>query len=363
MPVLFTREGSRRSASGRGPLLALALLLCSGCARASSRTPEVIHLPTVSPSLPPPPVTTVITSTPPRPSHTPTTLARPTSTRTPEPTGTPPQTHTSTPTRWPTVNPGNFPLPPAGVTPEDHFLLARPSPPGEVASPSSSYRFGSTLENRLATHHGIDIGSSPGSPVLAVAPGVIFFAGSDADLSFGPRPDFYGNLVVLQLDQTWAGHEAYVLYGHLDQIISQTGQRVVEGEAIGTVGSSGIAFGPHLHLEIRLDSPDSYWAVYNPELWLRPVPGHGALAVRVTDAAGRYLPGVRLNLVCEDGAPRFADTYWDPGVNPDPTWGENAAQTDILPGSCRATAEVGGHRLEGSVAVRAGQTSLLILSP
>ncbi|MBI4771960.1 MAG: M23 family metallopeptidase, partial [Chloroflexi bacterium] len=212
------------------------------------------------------------------------------------------------------------------------------------------------------THHGIDIGAAAGTPALAVAPGVVYYAGPDVEIRFGPSGDFYGNVVVLQLAQEWRGHRVYALYGHLNEVTVQPGQPVAEGEALGHVGATGVALGPHLHLEARLDNPDSYWAVYNPELWLRPFPGSGALAVRVVNAAGRYLPGVRVELACADGAPRFADTYWDAGVNPDPGWGENAALTNLPPGRCNAQAFVGAQVLEGSATVEAGRTAFLLLT-
>ena len=43
----------------------------------------------------------------------------------------------------------------------------------------------------------------------------------------------------------------YSLYYHLDSLSVREGQRVSQGDRIGTVGSTGLATGPHLHWEVR----------------------------------------------------------------------------------------------------------------
>ena len=43
----------------------------------------------------------------------------------------------------------------------------------------------------------------------------------------------------------------YSLYYHLARIVVREGQRVSAGAAVGTVGSTGLATGPHLHWEVR----------------------------------------------------------------------------------------------------------------
>ena len=199
---------------------------------------------------------------------------------------------------------------------------------------------------------------------MAVASGTIYYAGGDQERKFGPDPDFYGNLMVLQLNETWQGHTVYALYGHMETILMQTGQPVNAGEVIGAVGASGIAQGPHLHLEARLDSPNSYWDTRNPELWLQPINGSmGALAVRVTDAKMRYLPGVRVSFICSDGAKRYLDTYWDNGVNPDDQYGENAAMSDVPAGACTFEATVLDQKIKRTVNVEAGTVNFVWLRP
>ena len=290
-------------------------------------TPTITPSPTLTPT-----DTRTLTAT-----TTPT--AAPTSSQTPTlpPTETPTAsvTPTSGPTPFPTLGLSNFPRPPVAFGGDPHFFLNRPIGAGGNVFVASTYRFGAY--NGL-THHGVDLGNPVGTPVIAVAAGTIYYAGNDLTQLFGTQLDFYGNLVVLQLAQTWQGHTVYALYGHMDQVQAHTGQSVNTGDPLGTVGATGVALGPHLHLEVRLDNPHDYGSVYNPELWLTPAANSGTIAVQVVNANKRYLPGLRVAMKCADGANRYLDTYWDPGVRSDPQYGENAAMTDITAGYCHLTA-------------------------
>ena len=51
--------------------------------------------------------------------------------------------------------------------------------------------------------------------------------------------------------------DVYLLYGHLSQVSVATGQRVAPGDLVGAVGMTGIAIGPHLHVEMRLGANTS----------------------------------------------------------------------------------------------------------
>ena len=296
-------------------------------------------------------------------SQTPTETASPTLTYTPSvtptPTISPTPTETGTATQVPraTVELGSLPYPPAGLGGESHFYFGSPSG-GFIAS---SYRYGSVGPGqRFAPHHGVDFSAPAGSPLTAVAAGTVYYAGNDLERLFGPQNDFYGNMVVIQLAQGWNGHTVYALYGHMDQVVVETGQAVGAGEVLGTVGATGVALGPHPHLEVRLDAPDSYWNTRNPELWLTPAGGYGTLAVRLTNAAGFYLPGVRISFVCGDGAQRFMETYWYSGVNPDDAFGENAAMMNLPPGYCDLSADAAGETIEYKDAlISPGQVTLI----
>ena len=91
-------------------------------------------------------------------------------------------------------------------------------------------------------HHGIDYAAPRGTPVSAAGDGTVVFSG---------RRGGYGNLVILQ---HLNGCTTY--YGHLSKICNaaHTGKKVTQGEIIGQVGATGIATGPHLHFEMRINN-------------------------------------------------------------------------------------------------------------
>lgn len=254
--------------------------------------------PTPTPTITPTPTGTATETPSPAQTLTPV----PTLTATPSLTAVPTQTPTPTPTQSPTFGPtprptivlSNFPVPPVAFGGEPHFFLNRPIGAGGNVFVFSSYRYGD-INVSFETHHGVDFGNPLGTSLVAVAPGTVYYAGNDLAQVFGSHLNFYGNLVVLQLAQAWRGHTVYALYGHMDTVHVQTGQKVNTGDALGTVGQTGVAYGPHLHLEVRLDHPQDYWSTENPELWLTPAGGAGTLAVRVVNEKEQYLPGVRVN--------------------------------------------------------------------
>ena len=157
---------------------------------------------------------------------------------------------------------------------------------------ASTYRYGSVgIGQAFAPHHGADFSAPSGTPIHAVASGTIYWAGNDLEKQFGPQLNFYGNLVVIQLAQTWNGHTIYALYGHMSRVDVQTGQAINAGDVVGAIGATGVALGPHAHLEAREDAPESYWDTRNPELWLEPLAGTGTLALRVTNTPGSICRG------------------------------------------------------------------------
>jgi len=90
-----------------------------------------------------------------------------------------------------------------------------------------------------AMHEGIDIAADQGQPVRAVKDGRVVFA--------GPRGT-YGETVIID-----HGNGLRTLYAHNYRLLVSEGQRVLAGQSIARVGSTGRSTGPHLHLEVLLN--------------------------------------------------------------------------------------------------------------
>lgn len=95
------------------------------------------------------------------------------------------------------------------------------------------------ITGRRAFHNAVDIGSTPGHPVLAPGDGVVIRAGRIGRL---------GNAVYIS-----HGFGITTRYGHLSRILVSPGDVVHRGEEIGDVGRTGRATGYHLHYEVRVD--------------------------------------------------------------------------------------------------------------
>ena len=304
-----------------------------------------------SPTLPPrrPSATPSLTATPTAPPSPTATV-----TATPSPTATPRPTRTPRPTATPTPTPTGLPVlgTPRG---EDHYWFARPIAADNNDVVSHFYPYGSTARGRYQVHHGVEFENPTGTPVLAVAPGRVVVAGSDQEAVYGLFPDFYGNLVVIRHDRTWHGQPVFTLYGHLSRVHVQVGQRVETGQLIGEVGESGIALGPHLHFEVRVGE-NTYFATRDPELWLRPHPGHGTLVGQVVDAHRRALPGVLVSLYDAAGQWRRETETYGPGVNPDEGWQENFVFGDLPAGRYMVQVVLDGTVHTATVDVAEGTT-------
>ena len=87
-------------------------------------------------------------------------------------------------------------------------------------------------------HYGIDFAGDLGTPIKAMASGVVTLA----------EKDLYFTGATLIFDH---GHGISTLYMHLDEIFVEKGDIVKQGDIIGTVGSSGRSTGPHL--DVRLN--------------------------------------------------------------------------------------------------------------
>ncbi|MHA6722346.1 M23 family metallopeptidase [Sphingomonas sp. RS2018] len=116
-----------------------------------------------------------------------------------------------------------------------------------------------------AMHAGVDIPGKVGTPIYATADGMVLRA---------ERAGGYGNLVELN-----HGKGIETRYGHLSKILVQPNTKVVKGQLIGLMGSTGRSTGSHLHYEVRVDG-----RAINPAPFLMTV-GGTALPAEPTVAA------------------------------------------------------------------------------
>ena len=249
-------------------------------------------------------------------------------------------TATITPTPFPTFTP---PPPPPPVA-DEHLYWQRPVPAAGPTWTDKSYPYGSTRGGSLRPHHGVEFVVPPGTLVLAVASGTVRVAGDDSQTAYGPQTNFYGNLVVLELAGT-GDSPIFALYGHLSEVAVSVGQVVAAGETLGLSGASGVADGPHLHLEVRA-AENNYVATLNPLLWLKPLPSTGVVAGRVVGAGGELLHEAPIALQRVDGpAPYTATTsYALNGPNADGALGENFVMDDVEPGFYQVVVASGSRR-------------------
>ena len=104
------------------------------------------------------------------------------------------------------------------------------------------YRFHPILKYRRL-HTGIDLTAQKGTPIYATGDGVVRISGRNPEGYAG-----YG--VVVEIDH---GFGFQTLYAHMSSSTVRNGQTVKRGEQIGTVGSSGMSTGAHLHYEVILN--------------------------------------------------------------------------------------------------------------
>lgn len=95
--------------------------------------------------------------------------------------------------------------------------------------------------NRIRAHRGVDYAAPTGTPIRAAGDGRVEFASVKGG---------YGNVIILRHGQAYS-----TLYAHMHRFARgiRPGARVRQGQTIGFVGKSGLATGPHLHYEFRVN--------------------------------------------------------------------------------------------------------------
>lgn len=123
----------------------------------------------------------------------------------------------------------------AGHLRKQIFPAGRPVQGGYITS-GFGYRV-DPFSGNSTMHKGLDFSGHRGEAVMAVAAGIVTWA--------GPRGG-YGNLV-----EVTHGNGYVTRYGHNYKVLVKVGQRVSKGQEIAEMGSTGRSTGPHCHFEVR----------------------------------------------------------------------------------------------------------------
>ena len=120
-------------------------------------------------------------------------------------------------------------------------LMSIPSGrPTTAPMQSSSYGYRrDPFNGHAAFHAGIDFPGRHGQPILAAAAGRVSFAGQRSG---------YGNVVEVE-----HGNGLMTRYAHLSGFAARVGQKVLRGDKIALMGSTGRSTGDHLHFEVRMN--------------------------------------------------------------------------------------------------------------
>jgi len=119
-------------------------------------------------------------------------------------------------------------------------FLRSPIPFSRISSGFTRSRFHPIL-NKWRSHKGTDFAAPTGTMVKATADGVV---------SLVSRQPSYGNVIMINHQGRYT-----TVYGHLSRFAKglRKGQHISQGEVIGYVGMTGLATGPHLHYEFRVN--------------------------------------------------------------------------------------------------------------
>jgi murein DD-endopeptidase MepM/ murein hydrolase activator NlpD len=255
-----------------------------------------------------------------------------------------------------TLAPPPYPAPWA-IQPNDHFYFRRPIPSDFPYRINSQYRYGNTDSGNEPTHTGVDIVADRGTPVVAAGDGEVVWTGYGLYRGIYDTSDPYGLAVAIRHTFGYKGQTLFTIYAHLERIDVWPGQEVRAGDAIGIVGMTGHASGPHLHFEVRVGD-NRYFNTRNPELWMVSPQGWGVLAGRIMDTLGRPIDEGLVEITRKDtGQVTDVLTYAPDTVHPDDYFGEDFVVSDLPSGVYDVYVSFAGHPFSTELFVYPGVTN------
>ncbi len=143
-------------------------------------------------------------------------------------------------------------------------LLKSPLRYRRISSYFTNKRYHPILK-RYRPHHGIDYAAPTGTPVESAGKGKVVYAGWKSG---------YGKVVMIRHNGTYS-----TTYGHLSRIAKgiKRGAKVEQGQVVGSVGSTGLSSGAHLHYELKVNG-----RLVNP-LSIKPLPSKSLGEAEMTE--------------------------------------------------------------------------------
>ncbi len=235
------------------------------------------------------------------------------------------------------------------------FRLVRPVP--DTVQTNGSYLYGEpNFQDPSRAHLGLDIAIKYDT-VYSASAGIVYFVGYDPnDPDNGYEKDGAGNYIIIK--SKWNNKDIYLMYFHLTKPLINVNQSIDASQPIAISGNTGNSTGPHLHFEIRMNSPsyNVHRSRRNPELWCT-IKGMGTIYGHIADASN----STRVD-ISPDPKPRppyttygYSLTYNfnDPSIGEDDIYQENYAIGDVKPGTYTITALNGSYVRR--VSVHAGE--------
>jgi murein DD-endopeptidase MepM/ murein hydrolase activator NlpD len=248
----------------------------------------------------------------------------------------------------------------------------RPIDRADNTTIDQTYRYGSTMGGNFQQHQGVEFNNPDGTPVLAIGPGKVVYAGpaEQGALTVAIRHD-------VTVERPGGPLRIFSVYYHNSQLKVKVGQRVAAGQVISLVGNTGRATNDHLHLEVHAAPTEDVAQIVdslqrfppyttNPELWIEPLPNTGLIAGQVFDSAGQPVPQARIYGILKPDPVEtpfsYAETYGDKG-HPHPLYGEHFAVSDVPPGTFVLGTQIGSKKVHRRVTVEAGKLTWVVFRP
>ncbi len=216
--------------------------------------------------------------------------------------------------------------------------MIRPVGPEENNQRDQTYLYGATMGGNFRQHQGCEYNDPEGVELLAVDDGVIVYTNKEIGHT------------VLRCKTGFEYFFVYAHYHHMHKIHCAVGQRVKQGDVIGTIGKKGNVTNEHLHFEVSLSiAKDSNVPnqTVNNELWQKPLPGCGTIVGTVVDSTGNRIAGARVygveKPVPTESPYSFTECYREK-VNPSPAYEENFVIADVPAGEYLMWTEQNGQK-------------------